>query len=82
MLIDGSPQPTGCDREPASGGRTSVRRSAEVSRSRLSLVSILKRLGIVDEVADLTFGLVSDASSYVTGQVIARDGGASTCGAG
>jgi hypothetical protein len=79
MLIDGSPQPTDCDREPASGGGTSVRRSAHVSRSRLSLVSILKRLGTVDEV---TFGLVSDASSYVTGQVIACDGRASICGAG
>jgi 3-oxoacyl-[acyl-carrier protein] reductase len=35
----------------------------------------LKRMGLPEEVADLYFFLISDESTYVTGQVIGVDGG-------
>ena len=35
----------------------------------------MKRMGTADEVADLIFFLASDASSYITGEIIKVDGG-------
>ncbi|HON29307.1 MAG TPA: SDR family oxidoreductase [Mesotoga infera] len=35
----------------------------------------LKRMGMPEEVADLYFFLISDESTYITGQVIGVDGG-------
>ncbi|HPI18571.1 MAG TPA: SDR family oxidoreductase [Mesotoga sp.] len=35
----------------------------------------LKRMGLPEEVANLYFFLISDESTYITGQVIGIDGG-------
>lgn len=48
----------------------------EILKSRLDTTS-LKRMGKPSEVADLIAFLISDMSSYVTGQVIRIDGGMS-----
>jgi NAD(P)-dependent dehydrogenase (short-subunit alcohol dehydrogenase family) len=42
--------------------------------------ALLGRVGASEEIADLALYLLSDASSYVTGEVIACDGGASING--
>jgi 3alpha(or 20beta)-hydroxysteroid dehydrogenase len=51
-------------------------RSAEQNRARVQMVP-MKRMGTVEEIADLALFLVSDESRYMTGAEIAIDGGAS-----
>ena len=41
----------------------------------IGLTKSMKRMGTADEVADLIFFLASDASSYITGEIIKVDGG-------
>lgn len=50
--------------------------SAEASAAR----NLLGRIGTTSDIAELTLFLLSDRSSYVTGQVVACDGGASING--
>jgi 3alpha(or 20beta)-hydroxysteroid dehydrogenase len=50
-------------------------RTAEQNQRRLQLVP-MKRMGTVEEIADLVLFLVSDESRYITGAEVAIDGGA------
>ena len=50
--------------------------TANLSKNNKLVVMIpMKRMGTADEVADLIFFLASDASSYITGEIIKVDGG-------
>jgi len=50
-------------------------RTTEERAARLQLVP-MKRMGTVDEIANLVLFLVSNESSYITGAEVAIDGGA------
>jgi 3-oxoacyl-[acyl-carrier protein] reductase len=52
-----------------------TRSLSEKARDTLASVIPLKRLGDVDDVAGVAAFLVSDAASYITGQVVKVDGG-------
>jgi NAD(P)-dependent dehydrogenase (short-subunit alcohol dehydrogenase family) len=45
------------------------------AREEMEAHTPMKRLGTPDEIADLAFYLVGDGSSFITGEVIACDGG-------
>jgi NAD(P)-dependent dehydrogenase (short-subunit alcohol dehydrogenase family) len=49
--------------------------TSEESRQRILSRTPMKRLGEPDEIADVTAFLLSDAASYVTGEIVYVDGG-------
>jgi NAD(P)-dependent dehydrogenase (short-subunit alcohol dehydrogenase family) len=65
-------------------GTEGMRRLAPTEGARRAIAELipLQRLGEVDEVADLALFLASDAARYVTGAVMAVDGGQSLMGGG
>jgi NAD(P)-dependent dehydrogenase (short-subunit alcohol dehydrogenase family) len=52
------------------------------ARARIAAAMPLQRLGTVDDVADAALFLVSDAARFVTGTVLACDGGQALLGGG
>jgi NAD(P)-dependent dehydrogenase (short-subunit alcohol dehydrogenase family) len=51
--------------------------TSEEARKRILSRTPLKRLGSVEEIAEVVAWLASDASSYLTGEIITADGGRS-----
>ncbi|MDD0810143.1 SDR family oxidoreductase [Curvibacter sp. RS43] len=52
--------------------------TSEESRQRIMSRTPMKRLGTPEEMADVVAWLASDASSYVTGEIVVADGGRMT----
>src|SRR5450830_1652808 len=52
--------------------------TSDEARRRIMSRTPLKRLGTPDEMADVVAWLASDASSYVTGEIVVADGGRMT----
>ena len=52
--------------------------TSDEARARILMRTPMKRLGEPSEIADVTAFLLSDASSYVTGEIIVVDGGRMT----
>lgn len=50
---------------------------SDVAKEKMTSMIAMKRMGTVEDVANLTAFLVSDKASYITGQVIGVDGGMS-----
>jgi NAD(P)-dependent dehydrogenase (short-subunit alcohol dehydrogenase family) len=48
---------------------------SDAARKRMVDATPLKRIGQAEEMAELALFLLSERSSYITGQVIAADGG-------
>ncbi len=52
--------------------------TSEEARARILSRTPMKRLGVPSEIADIVAYLASDASSYITGEIVVADGGRMT----
>ena len=55
-----------------------VRNNDEATQQRMTDAALIKRMGTPEELADGALYLASDASSFMTGQVLVIDGGMTT----
>ena len=55
-----------------------VRNNDEATQRRMTDAALIKRMGTPEELADGALYLASDASSFMTGQVLVIDGGMTT----